>query len=296
MRFDLTDLRLFLVVVERGSLTQGALAMNLALASVSERISGMELALGTPLLERTRRGVRPTGAGDALVRNARVILGQVEQMRGEMRSYATGLKGRIKLLANTAALTAFLPHQLSLFLAAYPDLSLDLEERPSGEIVPAIAEGRADLGIVADITDLAALQTHLVAQDRLVVLTDKTHRVAARQSVAFADIVGEAFVGLTDAALASNVREHAARLGRQVNYRVHLRSLENVALMVQAGIGIAILSEAAATALSRDKLTILPLREPWANRRLYLCARDFSALTPHANLLAQQLMGLARAG
>ena len=294
MRFDLTDLRLFLVVVERGSLTQGALAMNLALASVSERISGMESALGTPLLERTRRGVRPTGAGDALVRNARVILGQVEQMRGEMRSYATGLKGRIRLLSNTAALSAFLPQQLCLFLAAYPDLSLDLEERPSGEIVPAIAEGRADLGIVADITDLAALQTHLVAQDRLVVLTSKTHRVADRQSVAFADIVGEAFVGLTDAALASNVRDHAARLGRQVNYRVHLRSLENVAMMVEAGIGIAILSEAAATALSRGKLAILPLREPWADRRLYLCARDFSALTAHANLLAQQLMGVGR--
>ncbi|MFJ5383870.1 LysR family transcriptional regulator, partial [Cupriavidus sp. CER94] len=69
MRFDLTDLRLFLSVVECGSLTQGARSMHLALASVSERIAGMEATLGAPLLERNRRGVSPTAAGEALVRH-----------------------------------------------------------------------------------------------------------------------------------------------------------------------------------------------------------------------------------
>src|ERR1700733_5975328 len=159
MRFDLTDLRLFLSVIEQGSLTRGAQAMNLALASASERISGMEAALGASLLERTRRGVRPTAAGDALIRHARLILFQVEQMRGELRSYGAGLKGRIRLLCNTAAMVASLPDQLCRFLAMHPDLSVDLEERPSVEIVLAIADGRADLGIAADIADLAALQT-----------------------------------------------------------------------------------------------------------------------------------------
>src|SRR5689334_14505960 len=100
MRFDLTDMRLFLTVVERGSLTQGAQAMHLALASVSERIAGMEAALGAPLLERNRRGVQATPAGVVLMRHARAILDQVEQMRGEMRPYATGLKGRIRLMSN----------------------------------------------------------------------------------------------------------------------------------------------------------------------------------------------------
>lgn len=295
MRFDLTDMRLFLTVVERGSLTQGAQAMNLALASVSARVAGMESVLGTRLLERSRRGVRTTVAGDALVRHARSILGQVEQMRGELRNYATGLKGRIRLLSNTAALTAFLPQQLSNFLAKYPDLSIDLDERPSADIVLAIAEGRADLGIVADTTDLTILQTHLIAQDQLVVVASKTHRIAGQQCVAFQDIVAEAFVGLADAALASNVSERAARLGHQVNYRVQLRSIENVAMMVEAGIGIAILSAAAAASLSGDSLLVLPLLEPWATRQLHLCMRDFSALTPHAGLLAQQLMGISTA-
>ncbi|MGO4325783.1 LysR substrate-binding domain-containing protein [Cupriavidus sp. 2TAF22] len=290
MRFDLTDMRLFLSVVEQGSLTAGAQAVNLALASASERVSGMEAALGAPLLERTRRGVHTTAAGDALVRHARLILGQVEQMRGELRTYATGLKGRIRLLSNTAALAAFLPRELRRFLVAHPDLSVDLDEQPSAEIVRAIAEGRAELGIVADIADLAALQTRLLASDQLVVVAGSAHRISGQPRVAFADIIGEPFVGLADAALESHLGERATRLGRQIGYRVRLRSVASVGEMVEAGVGIAILSEAFAAELRRPGLALVALSEPWTSRQLHLCARDFSALTPHANLLAQQLM------
>jgi molybdate transport repressor ModE-like protein len=293
VRFDLTDMRLFLSVVECGSLTQGARAMHLALASVSERIAGMEEALGAPLLERNRRGVRATAAGEALVRHARSILGQVEQMRGELRTYATGLKGRIRLLTNTAANATFLPQQLCRFLAANPDLSIDLEERPSFEIVPALLDRRADLGIVADNTDLGALQTHLIASDQLVVVASRAHRLAADAQAAFADILDEPIVGMADAALETYLAERASRLGRQLDYRIRLRNTENVGMYVEAGIGVSILSAAVARTLRRD-LAILPLSEAWATRRLYLCARDFSTLPPHANLLAQQLLRDAR--
>ncbi|VXB05860.1 Transcriptional regulator, LysR family [Burkholderia sp. 8Y] len=293
MRFDLIDMRLFLTVLERGSITAGAQAMHLALASASERIAGMEAALGAPLLERNRRGVQATAAGETFVRHARMVLAQVEYMKGELRHYATGLKGRIKLLSNTAALAAFLPMQLARFLAAHPDLSIDLDERPSVDIVQALAEGRADLGIVADITDLASLQTHVIAQDQLVVVAHRAHRVAQQRAVAFADIVNEAYVGLADAALEMHLSERASRLGRQLHYRIHMRSLDSVGMLIEAGIGIAILSDVSAQALRRPGLAIVPLSEPWAARRLHLCARDFDTLTPHARLLAHQLMEAA---
>jgi molybdate transport repressor ModE-like protein len=292
MRFDLTDMRLFLTVVECGSLTQGARTMHLALASVSERIAGMESALGAPLLERNRRGVCATAAGEALVRHARSILGQVEQMRGELRTYATGLKGRVRLLSNTAAMVAFLPPQLCQFLEAHRDLSIDLEERPSADIVQALVDRRADLGIVADITDLSTLQTHLIANDQLVVVTCQSHRLARQSNVAFADLLGEPIVGMADTALETHLAERASRLGRQLDYRIQLRNAEHVAMHVEAGIGISILSDGMARTLRRD-LAIVPLSEAWATRRLYLCARDFSALTPHADLLAQQLLQCA---
>jgi len=289
MRFDLTDLRLFLTVVECGSLTEGARTIHLALASVSERIAGMEAALGAPLLERNPRGVRATAAGEALIRHARSILGQVEQMRGELRTYATGLKGRIRLLSNTAAMAAFLPSQLCQFLAAHRDLSIDLEERSSIDIVQALVDMRADMGIVADVTDLGPLQTHLIGSDQLVVVASHSHRVARQSNVAFADLLGEPVVGMADTALETHLAERASRLGRQLDYRIQLRSLEHVAMHVKAGIGISILSEGLASTLGRD-LAIMPLSETWATRRLYLCARDFSKLTPHADLLARQLL------
>jgi molybdate transport repressor ModE-like protein len=289
LRFDLTDMRLFLTVLECGSLTQGARAMHLALASVSERIAGMEAALGAPLLERNRRGVRATAAGEALVRHARAILGQVEQMRGELRTYATGLKGRVRLLSNTAAMAAFLPPQLCRFLAAHPDLSVDLEERPSTDIVQALVGKRADLGIVADITDFGPLQTQLVASDQLVVVAGRSHRFARQSTVSFADALAEPIVGVADTALETHLAERASRLGRQLDYRIKLRNTEHVAMYIDAGIGIAILSDALAGTIQRD-LAVLPLSEAWATRKLYLCAREFSALTPHAALLAQQLL------
>jgi DNA-binding transcriptional LysR family regulator len=288
MRFDLTDLRLFLTVVECGSLTQGARAMHLALASVSERIAGMESALGVSLLERNRRGVRSTAAGDVLVSHARSILGQVEMMRGDLRTYATGLKGRIRLLSNSAAMAAFLPPQLCRFLAEHRDLSIDLDEQPSADIVQTLMDRRADLGVVADITDLGALQTHQIATDQLVAVASHTHRFARQSTVAFADLLGEPIVGVADAALEIHLAERASRLGRQLDYRIQLRNIDHVAMYVEAGVGISILSEGLSRTLRRD-LVVIPLAEAWATRRLYLCARDFSALTSHAGLLAQQL-------
>ena len=289
MRFDLAYLRLFLSVVEHGSLTHGARAMNLALASASERISGMEAVLGAQLLERTRRGVRPTAAGDALIRHARLILFQVEQMRGELRSYGAGFRGRIRVLCNTAAIVAFLPPRLCRFLMAHPDLSVDLEERPSVEIALAIAEGRGDFGVAADIADLGALQTQPLAEDHLVVLASANHLIASEPSVVFSDIVGEHFVGVSDAALETHLAERASRLGCQLSYRTRMRRVQDVGMLVAAGVGIAILSESSVAELDRQDLAVVPLGDAWAHRHLYLCARDFRALTPHANLLAQHL-------
>ena len=291
MRIDLTDLRLFLLVVEHGSLTQGAVAMNLSLAAVSERISNMESILGTPLFERVRRGVRTTVAGDALIRHARLILGQVEQMRGELDTYASGLKGRVRLMSNTAALSSFLPQKLCDFLARYPDLSVDVDEKPSTDIVLAVAKGHADLGIVANIIDLAALQAEVIAQDQLVVVVKRTHRIASLPFVTLAEIVDEKFIGLSDAALERHLGERASLLGRKIDYRIRMRSIENVCMMLEAEIGIAVLSASAIESLQRPDLVIVPIQEPWATRQLYVCARDFAALPPRTQLLASFLMG-----
>src|SRR5437667_13545 len=152
MRFDLTDLSLFRHVVEAGSITHGAERAHLALAAASTRIRQMEEALGAQLLTRGRGGVTPTQAGRTLLQHARTILGQAERLREDLGAYAGGLAGQVRVLSNTNALTEFLPETLSSFLAAHPNVSVDLEERLSDEIVGLIAEGVADIGIVPETT------------------------------------------------------------------------------------------------------------------------------------------------
>src|ERR1700754_759742 len=184
MRFDLTDLSLFRHVVEAGSITHGAERAHLALAAASTRIRNMEDALGAPLLIRARQGVTPTQAGRTLLQHARTMLAQAEKLREDLGAYAGGAAGQVRVLSNTNALTEFLPETLSSFLTAHPHVSVDLEERLSDEIVGLIAEGVADIGIVAGTVDVGALQTYPFRSDRFVVVTAPNHPLATRGRIA----------------------------------------------------------------------------------------------------------------
>src|SRR5262245_49958369 len=185
MRFDLTDLSLFRHVVEAGSITGGAERAHLALAAASTRIRNMEQGLGAALLVRRRQGVATTQAGRILLQHARAILRQSERLRENLGAYAGGLAGQIRVLSNTNALTEFLPEALSSFLAAHPQVNVDLEERLSDEIVGLIAEGVGDVGIVAATVDLSTLQTYPFRRDRFVLVVGHGHALAHRRNLSF---------------------------------------------------------------------------------------------------------------
>lgn len=291
MRFDLTDLRLFLNIAESGSITQGAARSHLALASASARIKSMEESLGLPLLDRQRQGVKPTAAGEALLHHARVILQQLEQMRGELGEYARGLKGHIRLLCNTAAMAEFLPAGIARFLADQPNIDIDMEERPSYQIVRAIAEGRADLGVVADSADLSHVETKPYCTDRLVLVVPRGHAFAKRRSIAFAQTLGEDYVGLSaGSALQEHLNQHALRAGGSLKLRIRLRSFDAICRMVEQGVGVAVIPEAAAQRCRRSMaIATVRLSDDWALRQLTLCARRFDALPLPAQRLVQSL-------
>ncbi|RVT93059.1 LysR family transcriptional regulator [Sphingomonas crocodyli] len=295
MRFDLVDLRLFVAIVEAGSISKGAEKVHLALASASARVSGMEAMLGVALLDRGRRGVVPTAAGRSLLHHARSIGAAVEQMRGDLRGFATGLKGSIRMLSNTAALVELLPAALRSFLATHPDVDIDIEERTSADIVAAIAEGRAEFGVIANSADSAMLETIALASDKLVLIAPAAHPLSSRDTVAFAELLEEPFVGLSAGALHSHLADHAARLGRRINYRVRLRSFDAVARLVEAGVGLGIVPLAAAALCRATGIATIPLSDGWADRELLICAADFKALSPHARLFVDHVVGAARA-
>jgi DNA-binding transcriptional LysR family regulator len=150
MRFDLVDLQLFIAVADSRSITGGALAVHLALASASARIKGLEAALGVQLLKRGRRGVGLTAAGESLLDHARIVIHDVDAMRGDLAAFASGAKASVQLLANTSGLSEHLPKALAAFLRDHRDINVDVEERESADIAAAIAAGVADLGFAAE--------------------------------------------------------------------------------------------------------------------------------------------------
>src|SRR6201984_1961270 len=150
-----------------------------------------------------------------------------ELLREDLGAYAGGFAGHVRMLSNTNALTEFLPEALSSFLAAHPHVSIDLEERLSDEIVGLIAEGVADIGIVAGTVDAGALETYPFRRDRFVLVVARGHPLAKRAKIGFDELLGHDFVGLDRAsALQRFLANKAVRIGRPLRLRVQLRSFD----------------------------------------------------------------------
>ncbi len=280
MRFDLVDLGLFRHVVEAGSITHGAARANLALAAASARIRAMEVSLGAALLTRGRQGVTTTPAGRTLLAHARDLLDGIDRMQGELAAFSGGTVGQIRVLSNTNALTEFLPEVLSAFLARQTGVSVDIEERTSDEIVGLVAEGGADLGIVAGTVDTGALETYPFRQDRFVVVAAAAHPLSTHPAVAFADVLEHDLVGLDrTSALTRFLADKAARTGRPMRLRVQLRSFDAVCRLVECGVGLGIVPETTAARAARTMaIAVVPLLDPWAVRDLTICVRALAAL------------------
>lgn len=296
MQFDLVDLRLFVAVAEDRSITHGAARVHLALPSASARIKAMEETLGIALLKRGRRGVELTAAGENLLGHARLIVHNIETMRGDLQAFARGLRGSVHLLTNTSGLSEYLPKVLAAFLQEHPHVNIDVEERESMEIANAIASGAADLGLAAEHALPDSIERIAFSEDRLVLVAARHDELARRRQIDFSEVVGRDFVGLTAAsALHAHVAGHAARLGARLSYRARLNNFDTIGQMVAAGIGIAVMPEVAAKRCARSmRISIVRIRDPWANRQLAICARSFKALPRPAQQLVEHLRRAAR--
>ncbi|GAB1579096.1 LysR family transcriptional regulator [Bordetella petrii] len=290
--FDLTDLQLIVHIGDWHSLTRAAEKTHLSLPAASTRIKNLEEHFGTQLLYRTSQGVTLTPAGEALTRHARTVMRQVEQLRGDMQEFARGVKGHVRVLANTTAMTEFMPAVLGRFLAAHPDVNVELRERLSYLIVRAVAEGSADLGIVAGHTTDQNLQFIPYRKDRLVLVTAAAHPLARESAVAFADTLNNDYVGLSEwSAIHPFLVQAAAALGRTFKFRVEVGNFEAVCRMIETGVGIGVIPESVAARYARAlQVAIVPLVDDWALRKLQICVRDLDALPAFARELVDMLV------
>ncbi|KRP61977.1 LysR substrate-binding domain-containing protein [Pseudomonas trivialis] len=290
MHFDLIDLRLYLHTLDTGNITAGAARSHLSLAAASARIRAMEASLGIAFLERGRRGVAPTPAGKALARHARLLLQQADHLQQDLAAYANGVKGQVRLLCNTTALSEYLPEPLAAFLREHPNLDIDLQELPSLRITQALRQGTADLGIISDAVDTHGLQTLPFRDDPLVLIMPLDHPLAAAP-VSFIDSLQHDYVGLAaHSALAVYLEEQALHTGFRLQTRIRADGFEGLMRMVAGGAGIGIVPQAAlARGPAPRAFKAQALAEEWACRRLLLCARSFEQLPGYAKALWEAL-------
>ena len=292
--FDLVNLRLFLNIVEGGSITAGAEASHLSLAACSERVAGMERALGTPLLLRGRRGVTPTAAGQALAQQALGVLRQSERLRADLKEHALGLKGHIALQGTSAALREYLPDALGTFLARHPQVNVTITEATGRDALQAVRDRAADLAFVTGPLDAPGLVAFHFVMNRFALVVPRGHplvRQARGRPISITRADRCDIVGLpVGSALQDAWDKRAAERGVTLNYRVRVPGFDAQLRLIEGGVGVAMLPEATARRGARDRaVAVLPLSDPYLVRELMICARAGDDLPAHGRELVAHL-------
>jgi DNA-binding transcriptional LysR family regulator len=292
MQFDFVDLRLFVYIAEEKSLTRAAVRAHMSLPAASMRVKSLEQSIGSPLLDRSSQGISLRPSGEAFLHHARQVLSQVEMLRADLQEYASGIKGHVRILANTTAITEFLPDVLRSFLVSHPDVNIDLREKLSNEIVRAVSSGTTDIGIVAGTVSTEGLHVVPYRNDRLVLAVAESHPLAEKDEIAFVETIDYNYIALHEgSAIHSFLHREAGELNKQLKIRIQVSSFEAVCRMIEANVGIGVLPESAAKRHAKKlPIKLIRLSDAWAIRNLLICVRSLESLPYFAKELIEALV------
>ncbi|MDM0024237.1 LysR substrate-binding domain-containing protein [Variovorax saccharolyticus] len=292
-RIDLTSLQLFVAVCELGSIGRAAEREFIAASAISKRLSDLEATLGTPLLYRHARGVDLTPAGESLLHHARSVLYSLEKMQGELSEYADGVRGHVRVHANISAIVQFLPEDLGAFTREHDAIKIDLEEHLSSEVVRAVHEGAADLGVCHLADGSTELQSLPYRDDTLALIVPAGHALAGVRAIDFVDTLDCDHVGLhTNSSIYVAMHQAALAANRSIRLRIHVTGLDAMCRMIENGLGVGVMPRRAFELMQGGigrGLISVALQDAWAARQIRLIARDFSTLPVAARMLVKHL-------
>ncbi|WP_144629883.1 LysR substrate-binding domain-containing protein [Bordetella genomosp. 13] len=290
-RLDFTSLRLFVAVCQENSIARAAEREFIAPSAVSRRIAEMESLVGLPLIQRHARGVNVTPAGQAVLRHARQIIGDVESMAAELSRLYAGVKGRVRVVANLSAIVQFLPEDVAAFQRLFPEVDIDLEEQHSPDVLRLVRERDADFGICNRVADLHGLQSRPYRRDRLAVMLPSGHPRAANRQLALRDIAQETFVGLREnSALTQLLAVQAQALGATLAVKIRVASLDALCRMTHTGLGIAVMPQQVAEMYMQAlDVAVVPLADAWAQREICIVFPAEDTLSATAGTLVRFL-------
>jgi DNA-binding transcriptional LysR family regulator len=279
-RHNFVTLALVAAVMRAGSISGGAKTLNLAVAAASKRLTDLEKELGVELFYRRQKGVEATEAGRILFQNILTIMDDLETLDRELEEFATGARGQVRVWANHGAISQQFPYDLAGFMKANPGIRIELEERDSPEIIKAIAENRADIGVFPESVDPTGLQTFFYRQEHLVIVVPDDHPLAGQQQATFAKALDYELVGLLRGTpLAARIEYESHSLHRTPALRIQVRSVEAMCRMISTGLGIGILPfEAVEQYTELMGLRTVSMTDSWATRNAVVGVRDAEVL------------------
>lgn len=190
--FDLTTLRLFVAVCHAKSIKRVAEREQVDASAITKRIAKLEEQLQTPLIKRVRQGVQATPEGAVLAEQAAKLVSDAQKIALDLTRSKTGLTGTLTLASNSANVASVLTHDLASFLllAEHRQVQIIVNEMISKDVVQAVRDGRATLGIIWDNTETSGLQHAEYCHDQVAVAMKQGHPLSDLKQIQYADLIG----------------------------------------------------------------------------------------------------------
>jgi DNA-binding transcriptional LysR family regulator len=251
-------LKILIEVAESGSFSAAADSLSYTQSAVSQAIATLEAEAGTELLERDRRGARPTPAGAALIAHAGAIIARLDTAEDEVRAIAGGRRGKLRLASFPTAGATLIPLAVSTFAEANPDVELSLAESEPEEIAPRLRAHEFDLALLFEFHGVghrfvSGAQRVELLEDPMRLALPEGHPLAERRRLRLEDLRDESWVQSSEASpCARHVVRSCIAAGFEPRVSFESDDYQTVQGLVAAGVGVALIPELALTTVRSD--------------------------------------------
>jgi len=288
----LEKLRLFLVVLEEGSLRRAAERLHIAQPAITRQLQLLEHELGGRVLERTSAGVRPTNGGHAVAEKAKALLANYDSTLAELRRLVRGESEKLRIGYIESAVQEFLGPALAVLRRTYPKLKVKLLDQTPGEIIIALRRGEIDLALTGLGADLLArdFYTRKLASVPSVVALPINHRLAAEKQVSISQLNDETFVRASDD-MAPGYTEKIIQFCRKFGkFRPHLVTVDREisiaeSLTLSANEDAIMIHPAYISHLSIPNVVMVPIADAGATWDLFVVWQRGKAAGPLRTLI-----------
>jgi len=284
----LVQLRALVAVVEAQGFAAAAVALGVSQSAISHSIAALEAVLGSPVILRGTRPLRPTPLGAQLLPDARRAVESAAALTARAAVHAAAVHGPLRVGAPPTVARGLMPHFTALWRAAHPKVRVSVLEGEDNEVAGWLEAGTVDLAVLVDPEPLPEGAVPFLHDDFRVALHSE-HPLAGEREVAFTDLDDDALL-LSDGGVERYLREIHRLVGRPYEPQQRIRGFATVLDMVQSGVGVAVVPGLAQLMMPID--TVLVKLRPTAYRDLYLCTAAGGDRLPVARALADVLAPL----